>query len=247
MRVPSNSCAEPNILNLAEEHEEETQPLYLTACMLAFYQQCRRFAEGGTEFAPYLLESPLMIFVGGSVTGVRQNQEDTDLVLILRFLAQFVGRRAETERRIEKLLRRQARLVAGGEDIFAKSFPFVEALWRPDQSGEVFIDILRYVFNAPGGGKLHILRLQGSDGEIGLRVGDYPWFGVVNVGDAKKLCDLCKAGEGDTYVVDDLPFSESLFEGIRQPGSQIRLLAGAKKFTEGWSSWRVSAMGQTTF
>ncbi|MBZ5677087.1 MAG: DEAD/DEAH box helicase family protein [Acidobacteriia bacterium] len=232
-----------NILNLAEEHEEETQPLYLTACMLGFYQQCRRFAQGGAALAPYLLESPLMIFVGGSVTGVRQNQEDTDLVLILRFLAEFVDNRAETERRLEKLLRRQARLVAGGEDVFAKFFPFVETLWRPDQAGEVFTDILRYVFNAPGGGKLHILRLQGSDGEIGLRVGDYPWFGVVNVGDAKKLCDLCKTGEGDTYVVDDLPFSESLFEGIRQPGSQIRLLAGAKKFTEGWSSWRVSAMG----
>jgi len=232
-----------NILNLSEEQEEETQPLYLTACMLGFYQQCRRFAEGGTALAPYLLESPLMIFVGGSVTGMRQNQEDTDLVLILRFFADFVGKRKDTERRIEKLLRRQARLVAGGEDVFAKFFPFVETLWRPDQAEEVFTDILRYVFNAPGGGKLHILRLQGSDGEIGLRVGDYPWFGVVNVGDAKKLCDLCKIGEGDTYVVSDLPFSESLFEGIRQPGNQIRLLAGAKKFTEGWSSWRVSAMG----
>jgi Type III restriction enzyme, res subunit len=117
-----------NILNLAEEHEEETQPLYLTACMLGFYQQCRRFADGGAALAPYLLESPLMIFVGGSVTGVRQNQEDTDLVQILHFLAEFIGRRAETVRRIEKLLRRQARLVAGGQDVFAKFFPFVESL-----------------------------------------------------------------------------------------------------------------------
>lgn len=232
-----------NILNLAEEHEEETQPLYLTACMLAFYQQCRRFADGGASLAPYLLESPLMIFVGGSVAGQRQNQEDTDLVRILRFLATFVGDRAKTTERLEKLLRRQARLVAGGEDVFARFFPYVESLWKPGQADEVFADILKCVFNAPGGGKLHILRLMGSDGEIGLKVGDYPWFGVVNVGDAKKLCDLCRAGEGETYVVDEQPFSGSLFEGIRQPGSAIRLLAGAKKFTEGWSSWRVTAMG----
>jgi hypothetical protein len=47
----------------------------------------------------------------------------------------------------------------------------------------------------------------------------------------------------DRYVVDDLAFSGSLFADIRRDGSSIRMLAGAKKFTEGWSSWRVSAMG----
>ena len=93
-----------NILNLAEEHEDETRPLYLTACLLSFYQQCRRFADGGAALIPYLLESPLMVFVGGSVTGQRQSQEDTDLVLILKFLASFISDRAESERRLTKLL-----------------------------------------------------------------------------------------------------------------------------------------------
>jgi hypothetical protein len=40
-----------------------------------------------------------------------------------------------------------------------------------------------------------------------------------------------------------MEFSGSLFAEIRQPGGGIRILAGAKKFSEGWSSWRVSAMG----
>ncbi|MFN0120333.1 MAG: hypothetical protein ACKV2V_07510 [Blastocatellia bacterium] len=79
-----------NIFNLAEEREDETRPLYLTACLLAFYQQCKRFTDGGAQLAPYLLESPLMIFVGGSVTGQRQAQEDSDLVQILKFLADFI-------------------------------------------------------------------------------------------------------------------------------------------------------------
>ena len=41
-----------NILNLAEEHEDETRPLYLTACLLSFYQQCRRFADVGAALVP---------------------------------------------------------------------------------------------------------------------------------------------------------------------------------------------------
>lgn len=234
-----------NILNLAEEHEEETRPLYLTACLLAFYQQCKRFADGRADLIPYLLESPLMVFVGGSVTGQRQAQEDTDLVLILKFLAEFIGNRSETERRLRKLLARQDGLVAGGRRVFDRFFPYIESKWKPDDATDVFSDIMRYVFNSPSSGQLHIVRLQGSDGEIGLRVGESQWFGVVNVGDAKKLCDLCaeRKTETDHYIVEDLAFSGSLFANIKRDDSSIRILAGAKKFTEGWSSWRVSAMG----
>jgi hypothetical protein len=235
-----------NILNLAEEHEDETRPLYLTACLLAFYQQCRRFADGGPAIAPYLLDSPLMVFVGGSVTGQRQAQEDTDLVQILKFLASFVSDRTESERRLSKLLERRDGLVAGGRAIFDRFFPYVETLFTPEKASELFSDILKHVFNATGGGQLHIVHLQGSEGEIGLRIGDgNPWFGVVNVGDSKKLCDLCRdrRGTDEHYEVDELKFSGSLFEDIKKPNSGVRVLAGAKKFTEGWSSWRVSAMG----
>jgi len=108
--------------------------LYLTACLLSFYQQCRRFGDGGAALVPYLLESPLMVFVGGSVTGQRQTQEDTDLVLILKFLASFVSDRAETERRIKKLLERRDGLVVGGQRVFNRFFPYVEALFKPENA-----------------------------------------------------------------------------------------------------------------
>jgi hypothetical protein len=186
-----------------------------------------------------------MVFVGGSVTGQRQAQEDTDLVLILKFLAEFIGNRSETEQRLRKLLARQDGLVAGGRRVFDRFFPYVESKWKSDDAAEVFSDIMRYVFNSPSSGQLHIVRLQGSEGEIGLRVGESQWFGVINVGDAKKLCDLCaeRKTETDHYIVEDLAFSGSLFSNIKRDDSSIRILAGAKKFTEGWSSWRVSAMG----
>ena len=38
-------------------------------------------------------------------------------------------------------------------------------------------------------------------------------------------------------------FSGSLFHEINKPHSTVNLLIGSKKFTEGWSSWRVSTMG----
>ena len=64
-----------NILNLAEEREDETRPLYLTACLLSFYQQwCRRSPMAGQPI-PYLPEAPLMVFVGGSVTGQRHRRK----------------------------------------------------------------------------------------------------------------------------------------------------------------------------
>jgi hypothetical protein len=234
-----------NILNLADEKEDETRPLYLTACLLAFYQQCRRYDDGRTDLAPYLLDSPLLVLVGGSVAGQRQSQEDTDLVLLLKFLASFIADRAESVRRLRALLARKDGLVGGGQRIFEGFFPYVESLWKPEQADALFADILGRVFNAAGGGQLHIVRLQGAEGEIGLRIGESPWFGVVNVGEAKALCDLCNTRReaDDHYIVDELAFAGSLFEEIRKPASTVRVLAGAKKFTEGWSSWRVSAMG----
>lgn len=233
-----------NILNLADQVQLAGRD-YLTGSLLSFYQQRRRFADGGAELKPYLLADPLMIFVGGSVSGVREQQEETDLVQILKFLASFVADRQESETSLQKLLTRRMGFVAGGKTVFDELFPYVETLWSGTKASECFLDILRHVFNAPSPGQLHIVRLMGSDGEIGLRIGTHDWFGVVNVGDAKGLCDrLIEAkGENDHFVVEDMAFSGSLFAGINTTGSPIRLLAGAKKFSEGWSSWRVTAMG----
>lgn len=233
-----------NILNLADQVQLAGRD-YLTGSLLSFYQQRRRFADGGAELKPYLLADPLMIFVGGSVSGTREQQEETDLVQILKFLASFVADRKESEISLQKLLTRSMGFVAGGKTVFDELFPYVEKLWSGQQASDCFLDILRHVFNAPSPGQLHIVRLMGSDGEIGLRIGTHDWFGVVNVGDAKGLCDrLIEAkGENDHFVVEEMAFSGSLFAGINTTGSPIRILAGAKKFSEGWSSWRVTAMG----
>ena len=76
---------------------------------------------------------------------------------------------------------------------------------------------------------------------MALRLGaDNEPFGVINVGDDAKLVKLC--GEHG-LATGDREFSGSLFHEINQPHSTVHLLIGSKKFTEGWSSWRVSTMG----
>ncbi len=52
-----------------------------------------------------------------------------------------------------------------------------------------------------------------------------------------KLC------EENNLAVRDPEFSGSLFQSLNEPSSRVNLLIGSKKFTEGWSSWRVSTMG----
>ena len=230
------------ILNLAEDKDEGFRRRYLTACLLSFYQQLRLYRDQPEEFRPFLIERPLWVFVGGSVNAVRSENKRkvSDVVDILLFLANFVGRREETITMIKRLLEGQSGLLdRQNRDIFAGAFHYLNTLGlKPDQ---VFDDILRVLFNAPTTAALHVENLKGTDGEVALRLGDNDAFGVINVGDASTLCKLCQ--EHQELVVTDQAFTGSLFRTLNDESSTINILIGSKKFTEGWSSWRVSTMG----
>jgi len=76
--------------------------------------------------------------------------------------------------------------------------------------------------------------------EIALRIGENEYFGVINVGDSDKLTKLCEA---NGMSITSRDFSNSLFKTINNTTSNLNILIGSKKFSEGWSSWRVSTMG----
>ena len=239
-----------NILNYSHENKtagDEIQKLYLTACLLRFYQQCRLFADKKGKYASYLLDDPLMVFVGGSVTGKRQKQEDTDVVAAIRFFAEFISDEQNTVRRIDLLLRNKDELKDEDGLVFRDAFKYCRDLFSITNKGsaqKLFDDLLEVVFRASGKGLLQAVHLKGSNGELGLRVGEGgEYFGVINVGEGKKLWDLIAEKEDESIVCQEHPFSDSLFDDIKKPGSKIRVLIGAKKFTEGWSCWRVSCMG----
>jgi len=230
------------ILNLADDKDEDVRRRYLTACLLSFYQQLKLYRDKPEEFRPFLIERPLWIFVGGSVNAVRSENKRkvSDVVDILLFLATFVRERDESVASIEQLLAgRSGLLDAQGRELFQGTYQYLNTLGL--SAGQVFDDILRVLFNAPSAAALHVENLKGTDGEVALRLGNNEPFGVINVGDAAALCKLCK--EQPELVVTEKEFSGSLFRTLNDESSTINILIGSKKFTEGWSSWRVSTMG----
>jgi len=226
------------ILNLDADTEREHLELYLVACLLSFYQQQRLYRDQAAAFRPFNIEKPLWIFVGGSVTATLATRDASDIVSILQFLGRYVGDRAKSIERIERILT-EGLLTATSANLFARRFEYLTIAGL--SPAQVFEETLAIVFNAPGGGQLYVEDLKGATGEVALKLGaDNDAFGVINVGDSAKLVNLCKTNGLET---GEREFKGSLFHEINRPHSTVNVLIGSKKFTEGWSSWRVSTMG----
>jgi len=230
------------ILNLPDDqaYDEAIRRLYLTAGLVTFYQQIKLFDNDVKSWRPFLLERPLWVFVGGKVTAVRKEggREVSDVVEILLFINDFLQDKSESKRLLKSLLDGKTGLTdTTGRDVFAASFGYISGLGMSAE--DLFQDIVATVFRSRGG-QLHLDNLKGIDGEIGVRVGTGEYFGVINVGDDKELLKLCDANGINTAEAE---FRSSLFRQINSDGSTVNLLIGSKKFTEGWSSWRVSLMG----
>jgi len=236
---------EYRILNLEDDSNQEHRRRYLTACLLAFYQQQKLFQDKRDELRRFLIERPLWIFVGGSVTKKPRTKDVSDVLDILLFLARFVKERDESIRYLDMLLSGRSGLHdAAGRELFAGAFTYLGRLGLAGESA--FRDILATLFNAEATGALHVRRLKAgaeAEGEVALHVGEEnDPFGVINVGDPSGLCKLCEEHPED-LAVSDSEFSESLFRRVNADDSSVNVLIGSKKFSEGWSSWRVSTMG----
>jgi hypothetical protein len=238
---------EYRILNLEDDANEDYRRHYLTACLLAFYQQQRLFRDRREELRRFLIEKPLWIFVGGSVTKTPSKKDVSDVVDILLFLARFVKHQDESIRYLDMLLSGRSGLHdAQGRELFSSAFTYLGQLGLSAETA--FRDILATLFNAQVAGSLHVRRLKASteaEGEVALHIGDENEpFGLINVGDATGLCKLCEQKEHADYLaVSDSEFSESVFRRVNEADSTVNVLIGSKKFSEGWSSWRVSTMG----
>jgi len=242
------------ILNLPESFDE-AKAVYLTACLMKFYQQLRIYEERSQELGAFNIEKPLWVFVGSTVSA-RMSQDErivaADVAQIVQFVADFLDNPQAARRRIIEILTGNGRdtglLDRDGNDIFAGSFVYLaKALNAGESMDGLYGDILKRIFNSPGGGNLSLERIKGESGEIALRVGtsEIP-FGLINVGDAKALCDHLKevATQNGTRVdVEDSDFSEAMFASVKESTSPVNLLIGSKKFVEGWDCWRVSTMG----
>ncbi len=238
------------ILNLPKSYSDQERDLLLLGNLLAFYEQIALYQQHREQLRPYHIEHPLLVFVGHTVqTGKKQselNQNDktslSDVLEILRFLHRAVQNRDNwTERAIRAIFNGTSGLTdTQGRDIFADRLRTIRTQAPPT----VLAALLQQIFHTTAPAPLHLSNLKSAAGEISLRVGatNQP-FGVINIGDDTNFLNLAAASGLELIIDADDAFRGSLFNTINSPASTVNILVGAKKFTEGWSSWRVSSMG----
>lgn len=244
------------ILNLPKTFDE-TRFVYMTACLLKFYQQLRIYEEHPKDFEPFNLEKPLWVFVGSTVSKAKGGTADerivaADVALIIQFFADFLENGQLAAHRIGQILTGKGQdtglLDKDGGDIFAGAFIYLARIIHAGSSvDDLYRDILSRLFNNAAGGHLILDRIKGESGEVALRVGtsETP-FGLINVGDAKGLCDHVAEIATQNSIrltVEDSDFAEAMFASVKDSSSPVNLLIGSKKFVEGWDCWRVSTMG----
>jgi hypothetical protein len=234
------------ILNLKEETTEDKTETLLLGNLLSFYEQQRVFADQADALRPYNLEKPLWVFVGSTVNAVytEDKQKRSDVLTVARFLHHVLekNKRGWAVRTIKNLIEGKSGLVTpDGRDVFEDKFKYLRAGNLSPE--EAYRDILARVLHAPAGGGLHLCNIRGSAGEIGLKAsGAEDYFGLIYIGDTATFKTLVEEDDCGITLEEDA-VSGSLFEGIGDPGTSIEVLIGAKKFMEGWNSWRVSNMG----
>lgn len=226
------------ILNLKDEDfsQEDIARQYFTACLLSFYQQQYLWGANRDKLTDFNIEKPLWVFVGNTVSG-----EDSDILNVLRFFAGFLNDEAKTKLWLKDLLANTARLLDGkGRNIFHDRFTPLMAFSADD----VYSGILKLLFNADAKQRLKVVNLKNSKGELVLRVGESEPFGLINIGDDAGFFKEAEKPENlvlfDTEADD---FGGSVFGTLNNKDSALHVLIGSRKFTEGWSSWRVSTMG----
>ena len=235
------------VLNLAGDPSDEETDVMMLGNLLSFCQQRMLYADKDNKdaLAAHNLHSPLLLLLGTTVGGGKET--DTDLARILLFLHRAAldsdGRLA---RAAGNILRGESGIPAqNGGDAFAGRLGFLRQNFKEDGAAAL-AKLRKIVFHADAAGPLRLRPVKNARGEIGLSVGEGDPFGLAFVGSPAKLRDLAmKRGKAEGMEALEDAVGESLFAGINRPRPQspVNILIGAKKFMEGWSSWRVSGMG----
>lgn len=232
------------------DEDDKLTDRYLLANLLTYYEQQLVFQRDEERLREeYNLKKPLLMFIGHSVTGgrtvsdlgVKDKRSVTDIQRLVAFLQRVLTDTDWTTTAIDELLSGETALQIDGEDLFSDEFGAIRATgWATET---LLADLRERLFHASGATGLRLVNLKNAGGEIGLRAGDADsFFGVIDVGNDRGFLQLTEQDLPDVTVTES-EFEGSLFKRINQRDSDVNVLLGAKKFIEGWSSWRVSTMG----
>jgi hypothetical protein len=221
--------------------EDRFQDIMFVANLLSFYEQLLIYEDNQDIIREYNIEKPLWIFVGTTVVGKQKSNKLTDeenitisdVIQIIKYIEKTINDVGWLNSLINDILCGNTGIKnKEGKDVFSNKFEYLKK-----RIGN--IDYLyEKVFN--GKGKFCIYELKNAEGEFGLKISENHYFGVINIGDVSAFKNqIISHG----FSVEQDVLSTSLFENIKKDNSPINILIGAKKFIEGWDTWRVSSMG----
>ena len=233
------------ILNVKHDDATQTETLLL-GNLLSFYEQRRYFKQNTDAGRAYGLDSPLWAFVGSKVNAVytEKKKSRSDVLNVIRFLHRFLkNEKAWAIHSIEKIINGDSGLSDDkGTDVFQNRLSYLKE--RNETPRQIYTDILDEVFHTNSSGALHLCDVRNARGEIALKAtSSSQYFGLIYIGDTSAFKKLVQNDDADISMDSENVFTESLFNDINKPESAINILIGAKKFIEGWDSWRVTAMG----
>ncbi len=221
-----------SVLNIKQTKisEQEFSEIMFVANMLSFYEQILVYEENKKLAKEHNLEKPLWIFVGTTVTG---KEEQSDVIQIVEFIKRVIQNEDWVMKWVKNILDGNTKLKdEDGKDVFEGRFKYLKSRRMN------FDDLYKKVFG--GKGSFGIYELKNAPGELGLKVGENEYFGVISIGD---VSGFKKQLEKKRISVNQDAISGSLFDDIKKETSYINVLIGSKKFIEGWDTWRVSSMG----
>jgi len=235
------------LLNVKDaKFDQKTKHIVMLANLLTFYQQKRVFDENSGLAKEYNIEAPLWIFVGSRVQG---KTGESDVLEVVRFLSAVLKNdHGWTTSTIRSIYEGKSGLIDknSGRDLFSPNYPEQKLAYLKAKNltpEETYADILPRIFHARTSAPLHLVNLKTAQGEIALRCGnDNPYFGVINIGEDTEFIKLVEKQE-TTIRSDKDELTASLFASIKEKTSPVNILIGARKFIEGWDTWRVSTMG----
>ncbi len=234
-----------HILNMKDETTVQNTEMLLLGNLLSFYEQLKIYEENIELFRPYSIDKPLWVFVGSTVNAVYIDQKEkrSDVLTVARFLHHVLqNKHGWVLEWVDNLIQGNSGLkTPEGKDAFDGKFEFLRVNGLSPE--KLYEDILAKVFHAPGGGSLHLCSIRGNAGEIGLKAsGADDYFGLIYIGDTGRFRNLVQDDSSGIVLEEDV-IAGSLFDSVNNPDTTIDVLVGAKKFMEGWNSWRVSNMG----
>jgi hypothetical protein len=182
------------------------------------------------------IEKPLWVMLGLTVLGGKKDADmekyQSDILETLGFIARLLA--VESDALQQHLGRLQG---VTGQALLPS------AVWQGiQQVPNLAVRILGEVFHWQPGAILQVRVLKRSEGELGLGLshGDrFKFFGVVNVGNAEGLRPELQARG---IAVENDVLTPSLFSDLEHAQSDVHVLMGSRRFSEGWNNYRASTL-----